>query len=291
MLLTAQTTLDEYEYLSTVYPRQIAESRTAAKEGYYFQDLMNMIDQSGKVTLFYKENQASVTPTATLISVQGEEQVYYICLPHEDSDRSVFDRYASDLQQLFEKSELGRTNYSKIMFRYPKQIQKYYDEIAALENGTRPLKLADVTENNTASTPPSRNFAPEPTTTKGSASKVSTVTAEKETVTLRAVEKESDAEVLRRKKGKSSATVQSVLVKRPTENKPEVINETEFVGTVRVDICVNAKGEIISSEHNKTGTDTRNQELIETAEKLAKQYKFSPSHLSRQCGYVIFDFK
>jgi hypothetical protein len=135
VFLTAQTTVEEYEYLTQGYPDQISKNEITKKNGYYFQDLMNMVDNSGSVRLFYKETQSSVVPIATLIHVNGESKVYYICVPHEDSDRIVFDKYADDLQKLFEESELARSNYSKIMFRYPKQLQKYYDEIAALENG------------------------------------------------------------------------------------------------------------------------------------------------------------
>ena len=75
VFLTAQTTIEEYEYLTEVYPNQISKSEITEKTGYYFQDLMNMVDNSGSIRLFYKEMQSSVVPAATLIHVNGESKV------------------------------------------------------------------------------------------------------------------------------------------------------------------------------------------------------------------------
>lgn len=299
--LAAQTSLEEYTYSSKNYSEQLSRGESASKDGYYFQDLMNMIDNSGKVRLLYKNEQSSVVPIATIIHVTGENKTHYICVPHEDSDNKVFDLYADDLQQLFEQGELVRTNYSKIMLRYPKQIQKYYDEILALETGESATKSADLTAKSPQSRPesissPGRGFKAEKTQpTRKETTKRRTVPApEEETVVLRKVEKgnpNAPAPKQTKKRGKSSAQVQSVLSRRTIENTPEIINEWDATGKVRMDICVNAKGDIISVKHNQSGSTTRNKDLIESAEKLAKQYKFEKSHLSRQCGNVVFTFK
>ena len=295
VFLTAQTTIEEYEYLTEVYPNQISKSEITEKTGYYFQDLMNMVDNSGSIRLFYKEMQSSVVPAATLIHVNGESKVYYICVPHQDSDRMVFDKYADDLQKLFEESELARSNYSKIMFRYPKQLQKYYDEIAALENG-----FATTEKTNTADLAPTKPEKPI-TTAKGM------VEEEPTTPTVRTVAtpKEEEKIVLKQvtsttatkesakphKKGKSTAKVESVLTHREILENPTIENETDKFGVVRVDVCVNQKGEIISVKYNKNDSDTKDEVLIEMAETFAKRYLFEKSHLSRQCGYIIFKFQ
>ena len=300
--LAAQTSIDEYNYLSKTYSEQLSNGEKAKKDGYYFQDLMNMIDNSGKVKLLYKNEQSSVVPIATIIHIIGENTTHYVCVPHEDSKSEVFDLYADDLQQLFEKGELIRNNYSKIMLRYPKQIQKYYDEILALEMGETESKAADLTTNNADKIPQSR-----PESVSSPARGVSTTkeesttkrrrnvpTSDKEAIVLRKVEKgnpNAPAQKKVKKRGKSSAKVQSVLSRRTVMNAPSVINEWDATGNVRMDICVNAKGEIISAKHNKSGSTTRNPELIKFATKLAKQYKFTKSHLSRQCGNVVFTFK
>ncbi|NJN78354.1 MAG: hypothetical protein HC803_08535 [Saprospiraceae bacterium] len=289
--LTAQTTMEEYDYLTSDYPNQIRKSEIAEKSGYYFQDLMNMVDNSGKIRLFYKENQMSVVPTATLIHVNGDAKVYYICVPHEDSDRMVFDKYADDLQALFEDNELARVNYSKIMLRYPKQLQKYYDEISVLENGREVTSTADMTpvkvENEpqkpTVTTNPERNIKEEKeeaTSTK--------VKPEPEKIIIKPTTSE---EVKPRKKGKSSAQVYSVLTRRDIIENPTIVNETEKFGVIRMDICVDQKGEIISVKYNKDDSDTKDEELLQIAENLTKQYLFEKSHLSRQCGYIIFKFQ
>jgi hypothetical protein len=283
VFLTAQTTVEEYEYLTQGYPDQISKNEITKKNGYYFQDLMNMVDNSGSVRLFYKETQSSVVPIATLIHVNGESKVYYICVPHEDSDRIVFDKYADDLQKLFEESELARSNYSKIMFRYPKQLQKYYDEIAALENG---FSIPEKT--NTADLAP---IKPEiaTTTAKGSVEEVtkttlvSTFKAE-EKIIIKVTTPSTAAPAKKTKKGKSTAKVESVLTHRDVLESPTIGNETEKFGVIRIDICINQKGEIITVKYNKNDSDTKDEELIEMAENFAKQYLFAKSHLSRQCA-------
>lgn len=294
VFLTAQTTIEEYEYLTKDYPNQISKSEITEKAGYYFQDLMNMVDNSGKIRLFYKEMQSSVVPIATLIHVNGESKVYYICVPHQDSDRMVFDKYADDLQKLFEESELARSNYSKIMFRYPKQLQKYYDEIAALENGfTTPEKT------NTADLAPAKPEKPT-TTAKGAVAideeptppTVVTTPKEEEKITLKPVTTTTPKESAKpHKKGKSTAKVESVLTHREILENPMIENETDKFGVVRVDVCVNQKGEIISVKYNKNDSDTKDEVLIGMAETFAKRYLFEKSHLSRQCGYIIFKFQ
>jgi hypothetical protein len=293
VLLTAQTTVEEYKYLTEDYPNQISKSEIPEKTGYYFQDLMNMVDNSGKIRLFYKEMQSSVVPAATLILVNGESNVYYICVPHEDSDRMVFDKYADDLQKLFEESELARSNYSKIMFRYPKQLQKYYEEIAALENGfTTPEKT------NTADLAPAKPEVESITMAKGSVEEVakterttpSTPKAE-EKITIKTTTTSAVEPTKPHKKGKSTAKIQSVLTHRNILETPIIENETDKFGVVRMDVCVNQKGEVISIKYNKDDSDTKDEELIKMAENFTKQYLFEKSHLSRQCGYIIFKFQ
>jgi hypothetical protein len=58
-----------------------------------------------------------------------------------------------------------------------------------------------------------------------------------------------------------------------------------------MDVCVNQKGEVISIKYNKDDSDTKDEELIKMAENFTKQYLFEKSHLSRQCGYIIFKFQ
>jgi hypothetical protein len=81
------------------------------------------------------------------------------------------------------------------------------------------------------------------------------------------------------------------LTHREILENPTIENETDKFGVVRVDVCVNQKGEIISVKYNKNDSDTKDEVLIEMAETFAKRYLFEKSHLSRQCGYIIFKFQ
>ncbi|MFK7950327.1 MAG: hypothetical protein AB8G11_22250 [Saprospiraceae bacterium] len=303
--LLAQTTAEEYDYLIVEYPNQVEQSKIPEKDGYYFQDLMNMVDNSGKVRLLYKDNQVSVVPTATLIHVKGNKKVHYICVPHDDSDRAVFDRYADDLQQLFESDEVARNNYSKIMFRYPKQIQKYYDEISALENGlSTPITSTVTNKEPEVTTPPTKPEAkPELTNIEKPKKEESTRSADiakepkieeqpKLKVVLTETKKpKSSASNPSASNGISTAKVRSTLAYRQLTYRPDILNETDKYGVVRVDICVNNKGQVISSKFNKTDSDTKNSELIVISERLAKKYTFEKSYLSRQCGHIIFKYQ
>jgi hypothetical protein len=262
VFLTAQTTIEEYKYLTEGYPTQISKSEITEKTGYYFQDLMKMVDNSGRIRLFYKETQSSVVSAATLIHVNGESKVYYICVPHEDSERTVFDKYADDLQKLFEESELARSNYSKIMFRYPKQLQKYYDEIAALENG-----FTTTEKTNAADLAPAKPEIAE-TMTKGGIEQATKTTPvltvePKEKITIKTSTNPAIAPAKPRKKGKSTANIQSALTHRNVLENPPIENETDKFGVIRMDICVNQKGEVISVKYNKNDSDTKDEELIE----------------------------
>ena len=77
--LFGQTTLEEYDYLTRDYARAIAMSDDPQKEGYYFENLLNMVDKSGKIMLLYKETQESLTPTATQVHVyDGPKTFSYV---------------------------------------------------------------------------------------------------------------------------------------------------------------------------------------------------------------------
>lgn len=326
----AQTTMEEYDYLTVDYPNQIAKNEVPEKDGYYFQDLMNMVDNSGKVRLLYKDDQISVIPTATVIHVNGDEKVHFICVPHDESERAIFNKYADDLQQVFESDEVARSNYSKIMFRYPKQIQKFYDEITALEKSfainpsrtTTPVETEIEKREETVMTAPSKPEVMETETmTKGK------VDVEPETVVVEKVKKEEPVRSVEIEKprleeapkveaqpklkvvlteiekpnatsstttsvnGISTAKVRSALAYRQLINRPDIVNETDKYGVVRIDVCVNNKGRVISTKYNKSDSDTKDGQLIAISEKLAKKYIFEKSHLTRQCGHIIFKYQ
>lgn len=297
--LTAQTTVEEYEYLTEEYSMQIAKSEVPEKAGYYFQDLMTMVDNSGKVRLLYKESQASVVPIATLIHINGKDKVFYICVPHDESSNIVFDKYANDLQTLFESDEMARGNYSKIMFRYPKQLQKYYDEISALENGyttsTEPITAVPEKAKSADLVPETPESKPSATLTNVEKPKVKKPKKEqakaplKETIVIKEAPEKGTSNSATT--GTATSKVRSALSHRKLNYKPELINETDKYGVIRVDVCVNAKGQVVSVQYNKSDSDTKDEDLVKISEQLAKKYVFEKSHLTRQCGHIIFKYQ
>ncbi|GAA5225058.1 TonB family protein [Membranihabitans marinus] len=73
--------------------------------------------------------------------------------------------------------------------------------------------------------------------------------------------------------------------------KPNVVERSQKTGRVVVRVCVDDKGNVSESSFTQKGSTTGDTDLINTAIKFAKQYKFSPSTVSKQCGTITFDFK
>ena len=70
-----------------------------------------------------------------------------------------------------------------------------------------------------------------------------------------------------------------------------VRSEMELYALTLPKVCVNSKGEVISSKFTQQGTTATDLGLIKTAEKGVKNYKFSPGELDKQCGTITVNFK
>ena len=81
------------------------------------------------------------------------------------------------------------------------------------------------------------------------------------------------------------------LKTREVVGQPPINNLTNTMGNVKVQVCINAQGRVISANFVRKGSDTRDEDLVNQAVKLAKQHRFAKSHRSRQCGSMVFSFK
>lgn len=78
---------------------------------------------------------------------------------------------------------------------------------------------------------------------------------------------------------------------RNVRYKPNVVEKSQETGRVVVRVCVNEKGNVIEAELTQKGTTAGDSDLINTAIRYARQYRFSESTVSKQCGTITFDFK
>ncbi len=72
---------------------------------------------------------------------------------------------------------------------------------------------------------------------------------------------------------------------------PTIKDDSQKTGKVVVKVCVNDRGDVISSKFTQRGSTTTDRELINIAEKGASKYKFTPSSTDRQCGSIMIEFK
>lgn len=78
---------------------------------------------------------------------------------------------------------------------------------------------------------------------------------------------------------------------RKIQYKPQVIEKSQKTGRVVVRVCVGDSGKVIESGFTQKGSTTGDSELVATALRFAKQYRFSESTVNKQCGTITFDFK
>src|SRR5690606_30598521 len=72
---------------------------------------------------------------------------------------------------------------------------------------------------------------------------------------------------------------------------PTVEESSQKTGRVVIRVCVNNAGNVIESTYTQKGSTTGDPDLIATAIKYAKRYRFSEGTIDKQCGTITFDFK
>lgn len=99
--LQAQTTLEEYNYVTKGYKIQI-ESGLDMKKGYTFKDLFvistnySNVPRTATFKALYRSGQAS--PCAIMMIYQKEKLTpEYVCVPHFLSDDSIWKMYAEKI--------------------------------------------------------------------------------------------------------------------------------------------------------------------------------------------------
>lgn len=287
----AQTTETEYNFLTKDFAAQTAKGIVPELEGYYLEDLLVLSDKTGKVRLLYKNDQETIVPVATQFHIYDGDKTFYICIPHEKSEKAVFTKYSEDLQNIFKISTNAQTTFSVIMIQYPIELQKYYDEIKELEQAyAMQNELEDKGSNVTSSPEENLTIDNNRNTAKSAKKKETSViinNSPKESLVVNEYESKSKKNAAN---GKANQKITGGLARRKVVKRPAVYNQTKVTGLVKVNVCVDNRGKIVKALVSKSSS-SKNENLLEAAVDFAKQYKFNPSSQSRQCGYIIIEFK
>lgn len=87
-----------------------------------------------------------------------------------------------------------------------------------------------------------------------------------------------------------SGLVGGGLANREVVFEPNIKENSQKSGTVVIRICVDSDGNVVESDYTQKGSTTSDAALVAVAEKAAKEYKFTLSTISRQCGTVTIKF-
>jgi len=93
-----------------------------------------------------------------------------------------------------------------------------------------------------------------------------------------------------RSQSNGHSNIRGVLGNRKVLKVPTIKDDSQKKGRVVVKICVDAKGDVVSSNYTMMGSTTSDTYLIKLAEKGALGYQFSPSKNPKECGKVVIDF-
>ena len=88
-----------------------------------------------------------------------------------------------------------------------------------------------------------------------------------------------------------SGRVGGGLGNRGVVYEPNINDNSQKVGRVVVNVCVDAKGEVISATYTQRGSTTTDSDLKALAIKSAKRFRFNESQTDKQCGTITIDFK
>ncbi|MCC7505998.1 MAG: toll/interleukin-1 receptor domain-containing protein [Saprospiraceae bacterium] len=89
----------------------------------------------------------------------------------------------------------------------------------------------------------------------------------------------------------NSTVLGSGLSNRKMVSRPKMVDNTQKIGRVVVEVCVDGQGNVVSADYTFRGSTTTDSELRSKAISWARQYKFEPSSIEKQCGTLTFNFQ
>ena len=106
-----QTTMEEFNYITKGYKVQI-ESGLDMKKGYTLEDLgewgLEYSNGGTRKTYFkglYRENENTPCAIMMIYKYSESDNIYYICIPHPDSDEEIWDLTLKFISDNFSSSQ------------------------------------------------------------------------------------------------------------------------------------------------------------------------------------------
>jgi TonB family protein len=90
---------------------------------------------------------------------------------------------------------------------------------------------------------------------------------------------------------KGSGRVGGGLGNRGVVRSPSITETFQKTGTVVVEVCVNANGDVTRADLKLAGTTTQDAQLVNAAKANARQWKFSAGQVDSQCGTITYNFR
>jgi outer membrane biosynthesis protein TonB len=77
---------------------------------------------------------------------------------------------------------------------------------------------------------------------------------------------------------------------RGVRSAPRLTEGSEIPGKILLDVCVDGEGDVVSAKYTARGSTLTDNSIIEVAIRNAKQYKFAPGSVDKQCGTITYNF-
>lgn len=90
---------------------------------------------------------------------------------------------------------------------------------------------------------------------------------------------------------KGSGMVGGGLGSRGVKYEPTISDNSQKIGKVVLNVCVDRSGKVISAEYTQKGSTTTDTDLRALAERSAMKFVFTESTIEKQCGTITVDFK
>lgn len=87
------------------------------------------------------------------------------------------------------------------------------------------------------------------------------------------------------------ASIGGGLSGRAVQRRSSIKNDTQKIGRVVIEVCVDSEGRVISADYTMRGSTTTDSDLKSKALESARSYVFVPSSKDTECGTLSFNFQ
>lgn len=257
----AQTSLEEYNFLTKGLKHQFEMGLDAQKEGYLVEKIPFTFREDQTFISFYILNHHEKGNVATLaiFGNKGTSQAKHICIPHHYASQQIQKQYQSDVITLLNASQ------REYFFMAISKLSSY--ALADYKTKDQAKKEAKDQLMNPFKSPndPVIRMVGDPA---GSPNQGDTGMGDPGTKNTKGI------------------------YGRKIISKPTIKDQYDQQGRIRIKICVDPAGRVIDARYTQAGSTSQSRELIELSIQAAKKYQFTVNENapSKQCGHLDFNF-